>query len=87
VPAHRVAVVGDDPDLEVPMAHRGRALAIAVCTGSAAGSFGHLPAARGPHLTVAGVDELLVICPAGRALTTTPGADAQPGTDDLAGPA
>jgi ribonucleotide monophosphatase NagD (HAD superfamily) len=63
VPAHSVAVVGDDPDLEVPMAHRGRALAIAVCTGiGGAGSFDHLPAARGPHLTVGGVDELLAIC-------------------------
>jgi len=29
----RLAVVGDDPELEVPMAHRGRALAIAVGTG------------------------------------------------------
>ena len=31
----RLAVVGDDPQLEVPMAHQGRALAIAVATGSA----------------------------------------------------
>src|SRR5579859_527513 len=29
----RLAVVGDDPRLEVPMAHRGRSLAIAVQTG------------------------------------------------------
>lgn len=63
VPLRDVAVVGDDPDLEVPMAHRGGALAIAVSTGvGAADSFGHLPAARAPHLNVAGVDELLAIC-------------------------
>jgi NagD protein len=62
-PPREIAVVGDDPDLEVPMAHRGRALAIAVRTGiGTAGSYDHLPAARAPHLTVAGVDELLVIC-------------------------
>ena len=47
VPLRDVAVVGDDPDLEVPMAHRGGALAIAVSTGvGAADSFGHLPAAE-----------------------------------------
>ncbi len=63
MPVRDVAVVGDDPDLEVPMAHRGRALAIAVGTGiGAADSFDHLPDARAPHLSVAGVDELLAIC-------------------------
>ncbi len=63
VPLKDIAVVGDDPDLEVPMAHRGRALAIAVTTGvGGADSFDHLPAAHAPHLTVHGVDELLVIC-------------------------
>jgi HAD superfamily hydrolase (TIGR01450 family) len=63
VRAREVAVVGDDPDLEVPTAHRGRALAIAVGTGiGGAGAFDHLPPARRPHLTVAGVDELLAIC-------------------------
>ncbi|CAI06285.1 predicted sugar phosphatases of the HAD superfamily [Aromatoleum aromaticum EbN1] len=55
-----MAVVGDDPELEVPMAHRGRSLAIAVNTGLGnADSFSHLPPTRGPHLTVHGVDELL----------------------------
>jgi HAD superfamily hydrolase (TIGR01450 family) len=58
-----LAVVGDDPDLEVPMAHRGRALAVAVSSGLAADdSFDHLPAARRPHLHLRGVDELLSIC-------------------------
>ena len=60
---HELAVVGDDPELEVPMAHRGRALAVAVASGlAAADSFDHLPAARQPHLHLRGVDELLSIC-------------------------
>lgn len=58
-----LAVVGDDPELEVPMAHRGRALAVAVNTGiGAPDAFAHLPPARRPHLTVHGVDELLSLC-------------------------
>ncbi len=58
-----IAVVGDDPLLEVPMAHRGRALAIAVATGLGdAAAYDHLPAARQPHLRLRGVDELLSIC-------------------------
>ena len=57
-----VAVVGDDPALEVPMAHRGRSLAIAVGTGlGGPGAYADLPASRQPHLQVRGVDELLVI--------------------------
>ena len=60
--AGELAVVGDDPALEVPMAHRGRSLAIAVGTGlGAAGAYDGLPASRRPHLQVRGVDELLVI--------------------------
>jgi HAD superfamily hydrolase (TIGR01450 family) len=58
-----LAVVGDDPALEVPMAHSGRALAIAVRTGIGSdGSFDRLPADRAPHLTLHGVDELLTLC-------------------------
>jgi 4-nitrophenyl phosphatase len=58
----RLAVVGDDPALEVPMAHRGRSLAIAVGTGlGGADTYDGLPASRRPHLQVRGVDELLVI--------------------------
>jgi 4-nitrophenyl phosphatase len=64
-----LAVVGDDPELEVPMAHRGRAMAIAVESGlGAAGSFDHLPPQRRPHLQVRGVDELLSICREARPL-------------------
>jgi len=62
VPAARLAVVGDDPHLEVPMAHQGRALAIAVGTGlGGAASYEGVPASRKPHLLVRGVDELLEI--------------------------
>jgi 4-nitrophenyl phosphatase len=58
----RLAVVGDDPALEVPMAHRGRSLAVAVGTGlGGPGAYDGLPASRQPHLQVRGVDELLVI--------------------------
>jgi 4-nitrophenyl phosphatase len=57
-----LAVVGDDPELEVPMARRGRALAVAVATGiGPADAFARLPAARRPHLSVAGVDALLAL--------------------------
>jgi 4-nitrophenyl phosphatase len=60
---HELAVVGDDPELEVPMAHRGRALAVAVASGlAAADSFDHLPPERRPHLHLRGVDELLSLC-------------------------
>jgi HAD superfamily hydrolase (TIGR01450 family) len=57
-----LAVVGDDPELEVPMARRGRAIAVAVATGiGPADAFARLPAARRPHLSVAGVDALLAL--------------------------
>lgn len=57
-----LAVVGDDPLLEVPMAHRGRALAIAVGTGlGGADAYDHLPAERRPHLLLRGIDELLAL--------------------------
>jgi 4-nitrophenyl phosphatase len=60
VPAVRLAVVGDDPHLEVPMAHRGRSVAVAVGTGlGATASYDGLPESRRPHLCVRGVDELL----------------------------
>ncbi|HUA28372.1 MAG TPA: HAD family hydrolase [Streptosporangiaceae bacterium] len=60
---HELAVVGDDPELEVPMAHRGRALAVAVASGlAAADSFDHLRPERRPHLHLRGVDELLSLC-------------------------
>jgi len=65
LPAAHLAVVGDDPELEVAMAHRGRALAIAVGTGLG-GSADGVPASRRPHLAVRGVDELLeLLCRCG----------------------
>jgi HAD superfamily hydrolase (TIGR01450 family) len=61
-----LAVVGDDPDLEVTMAHRGKALAVAVATGiGTPAAFAALPPARAPHLTVSGAGELLDLCRAG----------------------
>jgi len=63
VPANHIAVVGDDPLLEVPMAHRGGALAIAVQTGLAGqDAYDHLPPGKQPHLHLGGVDELLELC-------------------------
>jgi HAD superfamily hydrolase (TIGR01450 family) len=58
-----LAVVGDDPELEVPMARRGGALAIAVGTGvGSADAFARLPGGCGPHLFLPGVSELLDLC-------------------------
>ena len=63
VPAKRLVVVGDDPLLEVPMAHRGGALAIAVQTGLAGpDAYEHLPPDKRPHLHLRGIDELLSLC-------------------------
>jgi NagD protein len=60
VPARDLVVVGDDPLLEVPMARRGHALAVAVQTGLAGpGAYDHLPPAKQPHLHLRGIDELL----------------------------
>jgi HAD superfamily hydrolase (TIGR01450 family) len=62
-PLSRLVVVGDDPLLEVPMAHRGRALAVAVGTGlGGPDAYDHLPPGRRPHLNLRGVDELLSLC-------------------------
>jgi 4-nitrophenyl phosphatase len=59
VPVADVAVVGDDPELEVPMAHRGGALAVAVHTGIGnARSFTDVPADVRPHLDLADVGVL-----------------------------
>jgi 4-nitrophenyl phosphatase len=55
-----LTVVGDDPSLEIPMALRGGALAVAVRTGVGAVDTGsHLPQPQRPHLTVHDVGELL----------------------------
>ena len=59
-PARDLVVVGDDPLLEVPMAHRGRSLAVAVQTGLAGpDAYDHLPPGQRPHLHLRGIDELL----------------------------
>jgi 4-nitrophenyl phosphatase len=59
----QLVVVGDDPLLEVPMAHRGRALAVAVGTGlGGPDAYDHLPPRRQPHLHLRGIDELLARC-------------------------
>jgi 4-nitrophenyl phosphatase len=63
VPARHLVVVGDDPLLEVPMAHRGRALAVAVDTGlGGPDAYDHLPPRRRPQLHLQGVDQLLALC-------------------------
>ena len=55
----QLAVVGDDPELEVPMAHKGGALAVAVHTGIGhAQSFADLPENLRPHLDLADVGVL-----------------------------
>jgi 4-nitrophenyl phosphatase len=59
VATHELAVVGDDPELEVPMAHKGGALAVAVHTGIGhAQSFADLPAELRPHLDLPDVGVL-----------------------------
>ncbi|MEU1177099.1 HAD family hydrolase [Streptomyces sp. NPDC005820] len=62
-PRH-LAVVGDDPELEMAMARRADALGIAVATGlHPADRSAALPPAQRPHLTVAGVGALLDLLP------------------------
>ncbi|GKQ39203.1 HAD hydrolase-like protein [Streptomyces sp. A012304] len=59
-----LAVVGDDPELEMTMAHRADALAIAVTTGvHPADRYPALPPEQTPHLTLDGVGELLGLLP------------------------
>jgi NagD protein len=62
LPTSQIAVAGDDPLLETPMAHKGKALAIAVNTGIAKhDDHAKVPAAQRPHLIVQGVQELLTL--------------------------
>ena len=58
-----LAVIGDDPGLEIAMARRGQCLAIGVHTGLSDGAaFSALPREQRPHLTVSGIAELLRLC-------------------------
>jgi 4-nitrophenyl phosphatase len=59
LPVGDLAVVGDDPELEVPMAHKGGAFAVAVHTGIGHDrSFAHLPEHLRPHLDLPDVGVL-----------------------------
>jgi NagD protein len=61
-PLRELAVVEDDPELKVPMAHCGGSLAVAVASGIAGvDACAHLPRRRRPHPSVRGVDELLAL--------------------------
>ena len=60
VPLQNMAVVGDDPQLEVPMAHKGKAMSIYVHTGTGDGNaFKGVPKHKHPHISVTNVKELL----------------------------
>lgn len=64
VDPRQLAVVGDDPELEMAMARRADALGIAVATGiHPADHSAALPLEQRPHLTVDGVDALLDLLP------------------------
>ncbi|MES2260612.1 MAG: HAD family hydrolase [Pseudomonadota bacterium] len=59
----QMAVVGDDPVLEVPMARRGGAFAVAVNSGlGSPDAYLHLAENRQPHVLLEGVDALLELC-------------------------
>ncbi|UUU35657.1 HAD hydrolase-like protein [Streptomyces sp. CA-210063] len=63
--SQELAVVGDDPELEMAMARRADALAIAVATGiHTVGHYTALPPEQSPHLTVDGLGKLLDLLPA-----------------------
>ena len=60
VPLHNMAVVGDDPSLEVPMALKGKSMSVYVHTGTGGSeAFKRLPKDRHPHLSLANVKQLL----------------------------
>ncbi|MFI7294791.1 HAD-IIA family hydrolase [Streptomyces sp. NPDC050121] len=65
VDPHHLAVVGDDPELEMAMARRADALGIAVATGiHTADHSTTLPLEQRPHLTIDGVGRLIDFLPA-----------------------
>lgn len=60
IDTHRIAVVGDDPELEMAMARAGGALAVSVGTGLHQPQyFTTLPPEQRPDLSLTGVDALL----------------------------
>ena len=60
IPCRAVAVVGDDPDVEIIMARRGAATAFAVTTGTTtAADWARQPRMRRPHRVLTRIDELL----------------------------
>jgi len=60
VPSRAVGVVGDDPAVEIVMARRGGATALAVTTGfTSAEDWASQPEMRRPHRVFAQIDELL----------------------------
>ena len=60
IPARDLAVVGDDPALEILMAHRGKALAVGVTTGVAKeADYAAVPKKDRAHLVVRDMAELL----------------------------
>jgi NagD protein len=60
IPTRDLVVVGDDPALEIPMAHSGKSLAIGVTTGiSTDEDFATQPPSKRAHVVFSGVDELL----------------------------
>jgi len=69
IPARTVGVVGDDPDVEIIMARRGGATALAVTTGTTtAEHWARQPETRRPHRVLTRIDELLTcgVLPDGR---------------------
>ena len=60
IPRRTVGVVGDDPDVEIVMARRGAATALAVTTGTTtAEQWARQPETRRPHRVLTRIDELL----------------------------
>jgi len=60
VPPRELAVVGDDPSLEMPMARRAGALSIAVRSGLGDDeAYAQLPEAQRPHVVLDGMQDLL----------------------------
>lgn len=62
VSTEELAVVGDDPELEMAMAHQGGSLAVSVSTGvQSHASLATLPPHQAPDIGFSGVDELYAV--------------------------